>query len=79
MYFRKDIKDFSRWLVTEDEIRIYYHTSETTEQSEQWIEALHSVPKKVRSISIAGKVQRQYFGGSKGIETHYLVKDQILP
>jgi histone-lysine N-methyltransferase SETMAR len=65
--FNKNKTNFVLRLITMDETWVHHYTPESKQQSKQWTEAVCSVPKKIRSISSAGKVMASVFWEAEGI------------
>jgi len=65
--------------MTVDETWIYWYTSETKEQSKQWISFGECAPKKAKTVLLAGKVMATVFWDSQGvIYIDYLEKGKTI-
>ena len=58
--FKRNLQEFLRQIVTVDETWIHHYTSETKEQSKQWISP-ERAPKKAKTVSSAGKAMTTVF------------------
>ncbi|GBL91467.1 Histone-lysine N-methyltransferase SETMAR [Araneus ventricosus] len=77
--FRRNPDKFLRRYITVDETWIHYFTSETKEQSKQWVFKGDAAPKKAKTVKSAGKVMATGFWDARGIiYLDYLVKEQTI-
>ena len=59
--------EFLHRFITMDETWVHHFTSETKEQSKQWIEKGESAPKKAKTVPSADKVMASVFWDTRGI------------
>ena len=59
--FKRDLTNLVWRFVTMDETWVHHYTPKTKQQSEQWVEASGSAPKKVKLIASNGKVIASVF------------------
>ena len=65
--FKRNPKKFQRRFVTVDETGIHHYTPEMKEQTRQWTSPDERAPKKMETVSSAGKVMATVFWDSQGI------------
>jgi histone-lysine N-methyltransferase SETMAR len=65
--FQWNTQDFRRRFITVEGTWIHHYTSETKEQSKQWVPRGKSAPKKAKTFPSARKVMATVFRDSQGI------------
>ena len=77
--FKRNPKEFLRRFVTVDETWIQHYTPEMKEQSKQCTSSDERAPKKVKTVTSAGKVMATVVWDSPGIIfTDYLEKERTI-
>jgi hypothetical protein len=66
-YFRQDPEELQHRYVTADKTDIHYFTSETKEASKQCVCIAERVPKKPKTVKLAGQVKATVFWDARGI------------
>ena len=78
MISKQCLEMFLRRFITVDKTWIHYFTSETKDQSKQWISPDEAAPKKVETVKSAGKVATVFWDAHGIIHINYLPSKQTI-